>query len=148
MAYNKAGDVILQDMCPVFGMPGTLGPIPLSNAVSEFETLIDVPWKECKLVSARFDCTTAIDTTAAMIIKLELNVADGTEMMAFSVTKGSAVASQAYATVTSAAACNSLDRDNAARDKINISTDGHDTGGTAGAGMLWLMFEPISNPGI
>ena len=144
MAYNDAGDVILKDMCPVFGLPGILGPIPLTNNATEFQTLIDIPWKECKLVSARFDVTTTVDTVGAMNIDLELNAASGTAMMNVSVTAGSAVAAQLYGTVTSAAACNKLDRDNTARDKINIEVDGSTTG--TGAGMLWLMFEPISNP--
>ena len=144
MAYNDAGDVIVKDMCPVFGLPGILGPILLTNNATEFQTLIDIPWKECKLVSARFDVTTAIDSAAAMNIDLELNIATGTLMMNVSVTAASAVAAQVYGTVSSAEACNKLDRDNAARDKINIEVDGSTTG--TGAGMLWLMFEPISNP--
>ncbi len=144
MAYNDAGDVIVKDMCPVFGLPGILGPIPLTNNATEFQTLIDIPWQECKLVSARFDVTTAIDGDGSMEIDIELNAAAGTEMMSLTATASAAVAAQYYGTVTSAVACNKLDRDDADRDKINIEVDGSTTG--TGAGMLWLMFEPISNP--
>lgn len=143
MAYNDAGDVIVKHTCPVFGGIGILGPIILTNASATFETLIDIPWKTCRLVSARFDCTTAVDTgSAGMNIDLELNAAGGTTMMNIAVAASAAVASQTYGTVSSAAACNNLDRDEATRDKINVEVDG--TASAAGAGMLWMIFEPIS----
>ena len=139
---NSGGSIKNSFNCPIFGEPGILGPIPLTNAATEFQTLIDIPWKNCRLAEARFDVTTAIDSTGSMVIQMELNAADGTAMMTCSPSASAAVASQTYGTVSSAAACNKLDRDNADRDKINISVDGSTA--AAGAGMLWLFFEPAN----
>ena len=75
-------------------------------------------------------------------LDIELNAAAGTEMMTLQVSAGTSVGVQDYATVTSAAACNKLDRDDSARDKVNIEVDG--SASAVGAVMLTMMFEPAN----
>ena len=145
MAYNDAGSVILKDMCPVFGLPGVISNV-VNNSATETNTLIDIPWKNCKLVACYSTVTTRVDSsTGGMAMKLELNANGGTEMMAGTPAAAAAIGTQTYFTVTNAAACNDLDRDNTARDKINIQVDGGTTG--TGQVMLHMFFEPISSPG-
>ncbi len=144
MAYNDAGgNVIVKDMCPVMGLPGTISQ-HVNNSAGSTNYLLDIPWKGCKLVAAYTVVTTLIDTVAAMEIDIELNAASGTEMMSIQVAAASAVGTQDYASVSSAAACNKLDRDDADRDKVNIEVDGSTTG--TGAATVHMFFEPISNP--
>jgi hypothetical protein len=145
MAYNDAAaNVIHKHMCPVFGLPGVISQV-VNNSATEANVLIDIPWKSCKLVACYSTVTTRIDSsTGGMAMKLELNANGGTEMMAGTPAAADAIGTQTAFTVTSAAACNNLDRDDTSRDKINIQVDGGTTG--TGQVMLHMYFEPISNP--
>ena len=139
MAYS--GNEVLKDMCPVFGLPGVLS-IVVNNSAAETNIPVSVPWKNCRLAHAETVVTTAIDGDGAMEIDLELNAAGGTEMMSITVAASSAVGDVDYASVSNAAACNKLDRDNTSRDVINIEVDGSATG--TGQVMLFLYFEPAN----
>jgi hypothetical protein len=140
--YNNAGSVIQKDMCPVFGLPGQISMV-VNNDTAETNTLIDVPWDNCRLVACYSVITTVLSSDSlGMITTLELNAASGTEMMTGTQAASAAVGTQTYFTVTSAAACNDLNRNLAARDKICIEVGGSTTG--TGQVMLHLYFEPIS----
>jgi hypothetical protein len=142
MAYNDAGDVKLSRHCPVLGEPGILQ-LYIANTSDEKNYLMDIPWKNCRLASAYTTCVTAFDSCGAMELDIELNAAAGTEMMTLQVSAGTSIGVQDYATVSSAAACNALDRDDASRDKINIEVDG--SASAVGAVMLTMLFEPANN---
>jgi hypothetical protein len=147
MAYdsNSGGTVGLRDMCPVFGLPGVISQV-LNNSASATDVLVDIPWKTCRLAAAYTVVTTAIDAdTGGMQVTLELNAAGGGDMMAIDIAASSAVGDQDYATFSTGgrARCNNLDRDDTARDKINIEIDGSTTG--TGQAMLHMFFEPANN---
>lgn len=124
---------------PIPVEPSVLGPFRVANAATATDMTVYVPWKNCRLVYAVAYVTTAIDTVGAMEIDLELNAASGDEMMSLSVTAGSAFASIIEGTVSTAAACKNLDRDDATRYAVNIEVDGSTTG--SGAVDLLMYFE-------
>lgn len=123
---------------PIPSEPAVLS-VHVNNSASATDIPVYVPWKNCRLVHAVAYVATAIDTSGAMEIDLELNAASGTEMMSISVAASSAVGTAAEATVSSADACKHLDRDDANRDAVNIEVDGGT--GASGAVNLQLYFE-------
>ena len=128
----------LSNSMPIPCEPGVLS-VYVPNTAAETNILVYVPWKQCRLAYAYTVCVTAIDATGAMEIDLELNAAAGTEMMTISVAASSAVGDIDEATVSTATACVDLDRDDSARDAINIEVDG--SAAAAGAVMLFMYFE-------
>jgi hypothetical protein len=146
MAYdsNTSGTVEQRDMCPVYGLPGTISQL-LNNSAAATDVLVDIPWRNCRLAAAYTVVTTAIDSTGAMAITLELNAADGGDIMAISIDATAAVGTQDYATFSTGgrARANGLNRDDTASDKINIEVDGSATG--TGQCMLHMFFEPANN---
>lgn len=141
MAYNDTGStVITKDVCPVMGCPGVL-PVLLNNSAAETNVLVDIPWKNCRLAHAMAVVTTAIDGAGSMVVDIELNAAGGGDIMSLSATASAAVGTQYNATFDDATKGDSLDRDDSARDKINIEIDGSTTG--TGQLMLYMYFEPM-----
>jgi hypothetical protein len=67
-------------------------------------------------------------------------------MTATVATSGSAVGDITEFTVSSAAACKDLDRDDSSRDAVNIESNSHATG--AAAGVVFMYFEPNDMTGI
>lgn len=134
MAYTRK----TTEKCPLPVEPNVLC-VYVPNTSAESNILIDIPWKRCELVHAYTVCVTAVDATGAMEIDLELNAAGGTEMMTAQVAASSSVGDQDDFSVTTAAACKNLSRDESARDKINIEVDGSTE--AAGAVMLFMYFE-------
>lgn len=115
----------------------------LPNSAAETNTVVNIPWKHCRLVAAYVVVITIIDNTADCEIDLELDAASGTEMMSITVTKNSAVGTQFDATISSDAACRNLGRQDDGRDAVCIELDGSSTG--TGAVMLYMYFEPETN---
>lgn len=109
------------------------------NSAAETNIVVNIPWKECRLAYAYAVCLTAVDTAGAMEIDLELNAASGTEMMSISMAAAAAAGDQAEGTITTPAACKSLDRTDGDRDAICIEVDG--SAGATGAVMLYMYFE-------
>jgi hypothetical protein len=144
MAYNDAGGtIVVKDMCPVFGLPGIL-PVVLNNCVTETNVLVDIPWKNCRLVHATGVVTTAIDGDGSMVIDIELNAAGGGDIMSLEATASAAIGTQYNGTFDDATKGDRLDRDNTSRDKVNIEIDGSSTG--TGQMMLYMFFEPCDGP--
>ena len=125
---------------PVPAEPGVLS-CYVANSSAETNTLVYVPWENCKLSYAYIVCVSACSaTTAATEIDLELNAAGGTEMMSITVAAGAtAVGTIDEATVSSQDACENLSASVAARDAINIEMDGPTD--ASGAWMLYMYFE-------
>ena len=127
-------------------MPIPVEPAVLScyaaNSSSETNTVVYVPWKNCKLAHAYSVVVSACSATSAVTnIDLELNAADGTEMMSIEVAAGTqAVGTIDEASITSQSACENLSSDNASRDAVNIEVDGPTDAG--GAFMVYMYFEP------
>jgi hypothetical protein len=128
----------VNNVMPVPTEPGVLS-IKVPNTNPETNILVYVPWTFCRLAYAYAVNYTDIDATGNMNIDLELNAAAGTLMMNIDVTKSGAVGAVTEATVSTAAACRQLDRDNTARDAINVEVDG--SAAAAGGVMLFMYFE-------
>ena len=124
-------------------------PIPLEPALlsvhltAPSNTTTDVPvyipWKECNLAFAYTVTTVAEGDVAAVEIDLELNAASGTEIMTISVARNAAIGDIDEATFTTLSASKALDREDTARDAVNIEI----AGGTSNTwqGMLYMYFE-------
>ena len=113
----------------------------IRNIVSaEVNTLVQIPWENVRLVKVIAAVTEVIDNVGAWELDFELNAAAGTEMMTISITKNSAVGAVFESTTSSEAACAGLSAAIAARDAINIESDGAAT--PTGAVNLYFYFEP------
>jgi hypothetical protein len=113
----------------------------IRNIVSgEVNTLVPIPWENVRLVKAVASITEAVDAVADWEIDLELNAAAGTEMMTITIAASAAVGAVYEATVTTESACQNLSAAIAARDAINIESDGSAT--PTGAANLYFYFEP------
>ena len=130
-----------KETMPIPVEPAVLS-ILVQNSSAETNQAVYVPWKNCQLSYAYSIVTEACTATSAVTnIKLELNAADGTEMMAIEVGSGTqAVGTIDEASVTSQSACENLSNDNTARDAINISVDGPTD--ASGALQMYMYFEP------
>ncbi len=123
---------------PIPVEPGVLS-LAISNSSAATDIPVYIPWKNCELVYAYTVVTTAIDATGGMEVDLELDTAGGTEMMSISIAGSASVGDIDEATISSAAACKNLDRDDADRDAVNVEIDG--SADAAGAAMLYMYFE-------
>jgi hypothetical protein len=123
---------------PVPTEPGVLS-IRATRTTAELNMPVFVPWKNCKLVYA-YAITSTVVATADLELDLELNAASGTEIMTITVpTASSAVGDITEATFTDATAGENLDRDDTARDAVNIEIGAHASG--AGAADVFMYFE-------
>jgi len=123
-------------------------PIPADPAVlcvnvvtgtATVDVPVYVPWENCRLAYAYGILTGAALTTAQSCdVDLELNAAGGTEQMSMNFAAGSAIGTVAEASVSDAAACKNLDRDDADRDAVNIEA----VSGAANEVMVFMYFEP------
>jgi len=113
----------------------------IRNIVSgAVDTLVPIPWENVRLVKIVGAVTEVIDNVGDWELDFELNAASGTEMMTMTVTKNSAVGTVWEATVSTESACQNLSAAIAARDAINIESDGAAT--PTGAMNLYFYFEP------
>jgi hypothetical protein len=136
MAYTRQKEAA----CPVLSDPGVVSAyIPISTG--ETNVPVRVPWNNCKLVYAY---TTFVSNEAAAgldggdcTLKLELDAADGTELMGITIANAAAVGDVDEGTVSSDAACSGLTN----QSTVNVSVDGH-ASTTLGGFNIYLYFEP------
>jgi len=126
------------DSIPIPIQPSQLSCYVL-NSASETNLAVFIPWRNCRLAHAYTVVVGVVDGDGDMEIDLELNAASGTEMMSITVAASAAVGDIDEATVSSSSACANLNRENTARDAVNIEVDGSTTG--TGGVMLHMFFE-------
>jgi len=136
MAYDYAGTKPSRNSMPIPAEPAVLC-VPLNNN-NNHNVLVYVPWKNCRLSYCYTVVTTAIDGNSDMVLTLELNAAAGSTMAVITITKSAGVGTIDTPTLT-AANCRKLDRDDTARDAINIDVNGDAS--PSGQVMLYMYFE-------
>jgi hypothetical protein len=128
-----------QNTLPVPAEPGVLSIHVVSPSSTNDDRAVSIPWKNCTLTYAYTVTTIAEDGTNAVYLDLELNAASGSAMGTITVAQSAPVGDIDEIGTLTRANCIALDRDDAARDAINIEATS--AGANTWEGTLFLYFE-------
>jgi hypothetical protein len=127
--------------CPAPCDPGVLSILVNNvNGASPTDSIIKIPWNNCKLVYGYSIVTTTITASKGdLAIDLERTLAGGTGIATVTSSKGDAVGTVHELTITASPESNLIFDDGGL---INIEVTGASSAG--GQAMLYLFFEPAT----
>jgi len=131
--------------CPTPCDPGVL--TFLANAVpsgSTSDSIIKVPWNNCKLVYGYTMVTTAVSSKAVFKVDLELTAASGTQLATCTQSKSAAVGTVVDFTMGTVGASSVTESSFLFDDGglINIEVNGGSSASIAGQALVYMFFEP------
>jgi hypothetical protein len=129
------------DTMPIPVEPAVLSTYVYGAPSGTTDQIVYIPWRRCRLVYAYAVCTVAEGNQGGVLIDFELNATSGTAIGTITIAANSAVGDVDELTIAAGAtydAAGNLDRENTARDAINLEITG--AGANTYEGMIYMYF--------